>query len=497
MSYWFLFAVAAVVWEIVSILHTKRRPYQRESLLSNLGCGLLRGATELLLRGVILLAFTLVYNLSPLKDIWPNGSILGWLGAFVAYDFFYYWGHRLSHRIAFLWASHQVHHEPRQFNLAIGFRQSVFGSIFGFPFILPLALLGVSPEVFVALTIVRAALIFWLHSAHRFSRGPLFLLLNSPGHHAMHHSRETRHHDKNFGGILLVWDRLFGTYTPAEADTPLGMEETPVANPIMANIRPWQTLGKKMTEAKSWASKAIVFWGTPDADPTPKLAEGDGGLLVKGVVLVALASGIAVALRMPPLFLLLSVPAALLVLDFLSGLVHWFLDHHVAPSETLLGRMAYDFQDHHVRPMRTTKVGFFTSAYRVGFISFPLLGIAYVAGASFVGALLTTTAVLALFAPQVHKWSHLKSPSPAIRLFQRSGILMSKRSHAVHHGKGQDKAYCIVTGWCNAPLDSLGFWSFMDRLMEVRNSLSQPFLRDSFWQIATKRKASQSLHSCL
>lgn len=141
---------------------------------------------------------------------WPP-VVIGVL-AFVAWDLGFYWLHRLHHRIGFLWAIHSVHHQGEHFNLSLGIRNSWLSSLSSLPFFVPLALIGVPVEVFVAVSSLHYTVQFYNHNASVGRAGWLEQVMVTPHHHRIHHGANPEYIDKNFGGTLLLWDRLFGTF---------------------------------------------------------------------------------------------------------------------------------------------------------------------------------------------------------------------------------------------------------------------------------------------
>lgn len=140
---------------------------------------------------------------------------------FLGQDFLYYWFHRASHRIRWLWASHVVHHSSERLNLSTAFRQSLTYPISGmWVFWLPLALVGFHPKQVLLIVAVNLAYQFFVHTEAVRRLGPLERILNTPSHHRVHHARNRAYLDRNFGGVLIIWDKLFGTFTPENEANP-------------------------------------------------------------------------------------------------------------------------------------------------------------------------------------------------------------------------------------------------------------------------------------
>jgi sterol desaturase/sphingolipid hydroxylase (fatty acid hydroxylase superfamily) len=167
------------------------------------------------------------------RHAWEWGALL------LADDFIFYWHHRALHRVRLLWTSHYTHHSSRFFNLSCAFRQTWL-PFFAWPFWIVLPLLGFDPLMVLSM---QFASLFWqvlLHTQVVGRLGPLEWIFNTPSHHRVHHGADAPYVDKNFGGILIVWDRLFGTFQAERADTPLryGLHE-PIAglNPLSFTLR--------------------------------------------------------------------------------------------------------------------------------------------------------------------------------------------------------------------------------------------------------------------
>ena len=136
-----------------------------------------------------------------------------WLGALLVYDFCYYWLHRAGHRVAVLWAAHVVHHQSEDYNLSTALRQTSSGFLLGWIFYLPMALVGVPPLVFGVVALVDLLYQFWVHTQQVGKLGWFDRWFCSPSNHRVHHAVNDRYLDSNYGGILIVWDRLFGSFS--------------------------------------------------------------------------------------------------------------------------------------------------------------------------------------------------------------------------------------------------------------------------------------------
>jgi alkylglycerol monooxygenase len=238
-------------------------PLPRE-VLSNLGCGALRAVVAVVTGGALGAAYQAVHERFALVELDAAGAST-WVVAFVAYDFFYYWVHRLSHRVPLLWAGHAIHHEAADFNLTVLVRAGAIAPFQAFPFYLPLAVLGIPTLVYLAVAVAVHTVMFGLHTRLVGDLGALGWVLNTPSHHRIHHSARPEDFDKNLGGVLIVWDRLFGTFrAETEPVTAFGLaSRAPIACPIRANLTPFRELGRQVRAAAGAAAKLEALLSNP------------------------------------------------------------------------------------------------------------------------------------------------------------------------------------------------------------------------------------------
>lgn len=216
--------------------------------------------------GVALIAiFRAVFDLAPLKlaaDDWRT-----WAAGFVAQEFAYYWFHRASHRVRWLWATHAVHHSARELVLpsAVRLGWTEFFSL-GWLFFAALILVGFPPLVVVTLLGLNLIYQFPLHTEAIGRLGPLEGVLNTPSHHRAHHSRDKAYLDCNFGGVLIVFDRLFGTFRAEPEGGGLtyglvhGMDSR---NPVRIALHEWGRMFADMRAARGIMSRLRIALGAP------------------------------------------------------------------------------------------------------------------------------------------------------------------------------------------------------------------------------------------
>ena len=266
------FFLLLLLLELLVSRLTGRRVYRFDDSIADLGCGVGDQVIALLLRTATLLPYTLVYEtLAP--HTLATRPVAAWLAAIVGVDFTYYWYHRFCHRVNFAWATHVVHHQSDEYNLAVALRQSWFGRLFHWVFDLPLALVGVPPALFVASTSINLLYQFWVHTRLVGRLGPFELAFNTPSHHRVHHGCNVRYLDRNYAGILIVWDRLFGTFR-REEDEPVYGTVKPFAsrNPLWANLQPFVSLaGRARRAPRAWDRVQLWFrppeWVARGEDP--------------------------------------------------------------------------------------------------------------------------------------------------------------------------------------------------------------------------------------
>ena len=248
-----------------------RNTYRLDDALSSIGLGMLSqvGAvfTPLLKIGL----YTAVHSqlaLVPDTGFWT--TLPGWLLALLVYDFLYYWNHRLGHTVAVFWAAHVVHHQSQDYNLSTALRQPSTYPLLGWVFYLPMALAGVPPLVFVVVGLIDLLYQFWIHTEHIGRLGRFDRWLASPSNHRVHHAVNDRYVDKNYGGILMLWDHLFGTFEPEDPREPCVYGTRSPLNswdPVWANAEVYWALAQDAWRAPRWSDKLRVWLKPPGWRP--------------------------------------------------------------------------------------------------------------------------------------------------------------------------------------------------------------------------------------
>nr|XP_020471218.1 alkylglycerol monooxygenase [Monopterus albus] len=197
---------------VVGLLKTGTSVVTISDGLTSLSAGMISRLPHLLMRGCELTAYMYVWDHYRLVEL-PWDSAWTWWFTLVGVDFCYYWVHRFAHEVAILWAAHQVHHSSEYYNLTTALRQSLTQQFTSWIFYLPLAL-ALPPSIFAVHIQINLLYQFWIHTELIRDLGPLEWIFNTPKHHRVHHGRNPYCLDKNYGGILIIWDRLFGTFAP-------------------------------------------------------------------------------------------------------------------------------------------------------------------------------------------------------------------------------------------------------------------------------------------
>lgn len=227
--------------------------------------------------GLVAIPFALAYN-HRLLDF-DASAPLAIAVLFVATEFFYYWQHRASHRIRWMWATHAVHHSPTRMNFSAAIRLGWTGTISGnFLFYLPLAWIGFNPLAVVAMLGANLFYQFFVHTELAPRLGPLEWVLNTPTHHRVHHASNASCLDRNYGGVLIVFDRLFGTFAEAPKSEPLRyglVGVAPTLNPLRVALGEWGRMLADLRKARSLKECMTVLFAPPGTFNTPGKTPGD------------------------------------------------------------------------------------------------------------------------------------------------------------------------------------------------------------------------------
>ncbi|MDC0362363.1 sterol desaturase family protein [Halioglobus sp.] len=256
------FFLLAIVLELLFGLAKRRNTYRLNDSVSSLLLGTLSQARRFVTLGVggyIYYLLTEHFSL-PLMDA---SHWFTWVLAMVVYDFCYYWLHRMGHERSILWAAHVAHHQSEDYNLSTALRQTSTGFLLGWIFFIPMYILGVPAEVVVSVGSLNLIYQFWVHTEHIPKLGWYEWFFVTPSNHRVHHAQNDRYMDRNYGGLFIIWDRLFGTFQEE-------LDEEPVVfgirgplksfNPLKALTHIYIDMFRDSRRTARWRDKVKVWF---------------------------------------------------------------------------------------------------------------------------------------------------------------------------------------------------------------------------------------------
>ncbi|MGE0330349.1 MAG: lysoplasmalogenase family protein [Ramlibacter sp.] len=246
-----------------------RNTYRLNDAINSISLGMLSQISAVFTRLFRVGIYTAIHST---VAIWPDNAFwttwYGWLLALVFYDFCYYWLHRAGHESAVFWAAHVVHHQSQDYNLSTALRQTSSGALLGWVFYVPMAVAGVPPLVFGVVALVDLLYQFWVHTEHVPKLGWFDRWFCSPSNHRVHHAVNDRYLDRNYGGILIIWDRLFGSFKEEDEKCVYGTRKPLNSwDPLWSNTEVYWALLKDSWHARSWADKLRVWFKPPGWRP--------------------------------------------------------------------------------------------------------------------------------------------------------------------------------------------------------------------------------------
>ncbi|MGR6873769.1 sterol desaturase family protein [Pseudomonas sp. HK3] len=249
-----------ILLELAWAHYKKQDVYRLNDAINSIAMGILSRITQILYAAVPFSFYAYFYEDFALFE-WQS-NLWTWLAAFVLYDFSYYWVHRIGHTMNISWASHVVHHSSEEYNLTTALRQTSVPNVIGWVFYIPLAFMGFPPIVLISVGSLNLLYQFWVHT-QAIDQMPKWyeFLFVTPSNHRVHHAKNKRYIDKNYGGVFL-WDRLFGTYQAElkEEKVVFGISTQLASwNPVWGNLHFLTALCKDAWRTKSWKDK-LTLW---------------------------------------------------------------------------------------------------------------------------------------------------------------------------------------------------------------------------------------------
>ncbi|MFR9799793.1 sterol desaturase family protein [Streptomyces sp. MS06] len=262
----FLLLVAVEALSYRFLPDEEERGYEARDTATSMSMGAGSQVVGLPWKAFAVVAYAALYSLAPWRL--SPGSVWTWVLLFFADDLAYYAFHRAHHRVRLLWASHVVHHSSVRFNLSTALRQS-WTPMTTLPFWLPLALCGLPPWMILLQQSVSLVYQFFLHT-ERVDRlwRPIEAVLNTPSHHRVHHGSNNAYLDRNYGGILIVWDRIFGTFEPEGERAVYGLTKNiDTYNPLRVAFHEYAAAWRDVRGATRWRDRTGYLFGPPGWTP--------------------------------------------------------------------------------------------------------------------------------------------------------------------------------------------------------------------------------------
>ncbi|MBI1341954.1 MAG: sterol desaturase family protein [Terrimonas sp.] len=233
------FIIAEVIYNRKELLS----PESKQELLASFGIAAGASVISILTKGIIILFYSLLYQYRFFNL--PNHQVWVWVICFLGDDLSWYWFHRTSHQVRFFWASHAVHHSPEVFSLSGGMRVPLTSNLTGnFLFWAWMPLVGIEPGMIILMKAISVIYQFWLHTeVIKKMPGWFEFIFNTPSHHRVHHGTNVEYLDKNHGGFLIIWDRLFGSFQEEKWKPVYGLTKKIAShNPVRIAFHEWKNM---------------------------------------------------------------------------------------------------------------------------------------------------------------------------------------------------------------------------------------------------------------
>ena len=262
--FFFLLILLEFAWGVAK----GRNTYRLNDTINSLSMGSLSRLQALVILGFSGGIYEIIVARYQLQQL-PGDALWVWIACFILYDLAYYWKHRLGHEVALFWGSHVAHHQSEDFNLGTALRQTSI-DFYGFLFYLPFFVLGFPAEILFTVVSLNLIYQFWVHTEHLGKLGPLEWIMVTPSNHRVHHGRNDVYVDKNYGGVFIIWDRLFGSYQEELREEPVyfGLRKPLNSwNPLWANVHVYWRLLLDCVKAPGLMNKFKILFMPPGWQP--------------------------------------------------------------------------------------------------------------------------------------------------------------------------------------------------------------------------------------
>lgn len=241
----------------------KKTVYRLTDAVTNINCGIGDQTSKIFVKSSYLLVFGFIYqhlSIFTLPNVWWV-----WILLLLIFDFCFYWAHRISHEVNVFWGGHVVHHQSEDYNLSVALRQPWFTSVLTMFLFFPIPILGFPIQAFAAIAAIDSLYQFWIHT-QLIKKMPKWFeyIMNTPSHHRVHHGRNPEYIDKNYAGVFIIWDRMFGTFKQEEQEVIYGITKAYTSwDPVWANFDYWKTMWLEMKKIPMLKDKIKYLFGPP------------------------------------------------------------------------------------------------------------------------------------------------------------------------------------------------------------------------------------------
>mgnify|MGYP001269545867 FL=1 len=256
--------LAMIFFEILVSNFQNQNFYKKSDTLCTIGLLLGNIIVAFAIKGTVLAFHIYLYQFRAFDFVNQIPIWALWIITFISIDLVFYIYHRMSHRIRFLWAIHLSHHSSEEMNFAVSFRQAWFGPISKIPFFMVLPLLGFDPTIVAVAGVISTLWGIVGHTQVIGKLGPLEWIFNTPSHHRVHHGSNKQYIDKNYGNLLIIWDRMFGTFEPEEEAVKFGLvNNVNTFNPVKVTFMAWVSMINELKQKNSLSEVIKVIFGPP------------------------------------------------------------------------------------------------------------------------------------------------------------------------------------------------------------------------------------------